>query len=172
MRRLLLALALALLPAGSAGAADRSPLSNDDPAFVIAGLGAMGDKVAKTDTAAAFSLGYRAGPELEFLHIRPSLDLLISNEATVYGWLGLGLDLFLGSRFVFTPQIGVGGYSAGGGQSLGHVILFRTGGTLSLRFDNHARVGLGVHHLSNLGLGHRNPGVETVGLYFALPFNR
>jgi len=174
VRRLL----LALLIAGTAGwaaaamAADGGLLSSDDPAFVIAGQGVMGDKLATGDPAAAFSLAYRAGPRLAFFYIRPSLGLLVSNEGSVYGWLGLGLDLFLGRRFVLTPEFGAGAFSAGGGQTLGHVFEMRTGGTLALRFDDRARIGLGLHHISNLGLGNRNPGTETLGLYFALPLAR
>lgn len=173
MRWWRVALLVAVLPAlSSIAAADepgRAVFSSDDPAMLTASLGAMGDELATDDTAAVFSLAYRAGPELELLYLRPFLGLLVSNEGSVYGWLGLSIDFFLGERFVLTPQIGAGAFSAGSGQSLGHVFQVRSGVVLACRFANHARVGLGVHHLSNEGLGKRNPGAETVGMYFSIP---
>ena len=173
MGRRLLRILLIVVPAGCGAAAaeeaGNSVLSNNDPAFITAGAGAIGDELATGDPAAAFSLAYRAGPELQFLYIRPSLGLMVSAEGSVYGWLGLDLDLFLGDRIVLTPQFGVGAFSAGGGQSLGHIFEMRTGGVLAWRFDNRARLGVGLHHLSNADLGDRNPGTETLSVYFSYP---
>lgn len=157
--------------AAAAGEDGNSVFPNDDPAFITISAGAIGDQFATGDPAPAFTLAYRAGPELQFLYVRPSLGLMVSTEGSVYGWLGLNLDLFLGNRIVLTPQFGVGAFSAGDGQSLGSVFEMRSGAVLAWRFDNRSRLGVGLHHLSNEGLGDRNPGAETLSAYFSLPFN-
>ena len=48
---------------------------------------------------------------------------------------------------------------------------FRSGGDIMYRFKNNVRVGVGVFHISNAGLGYRNPGSEQVILKYQIPFN-
>ena len=70
--------------------------ANEDPAFIKLGAGDIGSCCADRDQAGAFSIEYRAGPDLELLHIRPSLGVLGTTDASIYGWFGLSGDIFLG----------------------------------------------------------------------------
>src|SRR5512135_2148777 len=43
-----------------------------------------------------------------FLYLRPMLGLLATTDGAVYGYGGLRLDLYLGPRFVLTPNAALG----------------------------------------------------------------
>jgi lipid A 3-O-deacylase len=51
------------------------------------------------------------------------------------------------------------------------VIEFRSGFELAYRFDDHSRLGVAVHHLSNASIGADNPGTETALIYYSIPLN-
>ena len=142
---------------------------NKDPAFIKLGAGDVGSFFADRDQAGVFSIEYRAGPELEFFHIRPSLGGFGTTDASIYGWFGLSGDIFFGRRIVLTLGSAVGFYLDGEGQDLGHVLEFRSGLDLAYRFDNRSRLGVGVTHLSNANIGDKNPGTETVMLIYSHP---
>jgi lipid A 3-O-deacylase len=142
---------------------------NKDPAFIKMGAGDVGSVFADRDPAGVFSIEYRAGPELEFLHVRPSLGVFGTTDASVYGWFGLSGDIFFGRRIVLTLGSAVGFYLDGEGQDLGHVLEFRSGVEMAYRFDNRSRLGVGVTHLSNANIGEKNPGTETVMLIYSHP---
>ena len=142
---------------------------NKDPAFIKLGAGDAGSVFADRDQAGVFSIEYRAGPELEFFHIRPSLGAFGTTDASIYGWFGLSGDIFFGRRIVLTLGSAVGFYLDGEGQDLGHVLEFRSGLDLAYRFDNRSRLGIGVSHLSNANIGEKNPGTETVMLIYSHP---
>lgn len=163
-------LACAITAAWPLGVA--TPARADDPAYLILGAGSIGNIVADRKSAGLFSFEYRAGPELELLHVRPSLGVFATTDSSVYAWLGLNLDLYFAKRIVLTPQLAVGYYSKGDGQDLGHELEFRTGAVLAWRFDDRSRLGLGFHHLSNLGLGKINPGTESLTVFYAHPLGR
>ena len=55
---------------------------------------------------------------------------------------------------------------------MGHTIQFRSGGDITYRFKNNVRIGLGIFHISNAGLGYRNPGSEQIILKYQIPINR
>lgn len=143
--------------------------ANEDPAFIKLGAGDIGSCCADRDQAGAFSIEYRAGPDLELLHIRPSLGVLGTTDASIYGWFGLSGDIFFGRRIVLNLGSAVGFYLDGEGQDLGHVLEFRSGAELAWRFDNRARLGVGITHLSNANIGDNNPGTETVMLVYSHP---
>ena len=76
--------------------------ANDDPAFMKLSAGYIGDIVADREAGGYFSFEYRAGPELELFHIRPSLGVAAVTNASVYGWLGANVDIFFGKPLRIT----------------------------------------------------------------------
>ena len=70
---------------------------------------------------------------------------------------------------MLTPSLAPGLYREGGGKDLGHVIEFRSSVKLAYRFDNRARLGLDLYHLSNAGLANRNPGANALMLTYSMP---
>jgi lipid A 3-O-deacylase len=150
-------------------AATPAAAEDKDPAFIKLGAGDVGSVFADRDSAGIFSIEYRAGPEWEFFHSRPSLGAFGTSDASIYGWFGLSADIFFGRRIVLNLGSAVGFYLDGEGQDLGHVLEFRSGAELAWRFDNRARLGIGVTHLSNANIGEKNPGTETVMLIYSHP---
>ena len=92
-----------------------------------------------------------------------------TTDSAVYGYAGIGMDIFFGRRVVLTPNFAVGAYHDGDGKDLGHAVEFRSGLELAYRFDNRSRLGIAVHHISNASLGDSNPGTESVVLTYAIP---
>jgi lipid A 3-O-deacylase len=145
--------------------------SNGDPALLTVGVGSIGNIVTKRDDAVLFSAEYRFGPKLELFYVRPSLGIITTTDKSIYGYFCLSGDIYFGPRIVLTPQAAVGGYSAGDGQDLGGILEFKTGATLSWRFDNRSRIGIGFHHISNANIYDHNPGTELLTAYYSHPIN-
>ena len=101
----------------------------------------------------------------------PFVGATATTDAATYGYAGVGVDIFFGNRWVLTPNFAAGIYGNGDGKDLGHAVEFRSGVELAYRFDNYSRLGLSFTHISNAGLGERNPGVESLVLTYSVPFN-
>jgi len=162
----LTALLFALIALSVAGAPVRAA---DDPAYLKLSAGYKGDIFADRKSGGFFGFEYRAGPGLELWHIRPSFGIGATTDASIYGWTALNLDVYFGPRIVLTPSTGVGLYKTGSGQDLGGVLEFRNGADLAWRFDDMARVGIGLHYLSNYGIGDIDPGIGVVTLFYTHP---
>jgi lipid A 3-O-deacylase len=103
--------------------------------------------------------------------IRPAVGGNVSTDGSVYGYGGLFWDLALTDSIILTPNFVAGAYGKGDGKDLGHVIEFRSGIELSYQFENERRMGVHYNHISNAGIGSRNPGAETLMLVLQQPIN-
>lgn len=118
-----------------------------------------------------FGLEYRF-PAWSAWRLRPALGGLATGEGSRYVYAGLQREFEIGDHGLVIPSFSAGYYDDGDEVKLGHELEFRSGLEFAWRFDNNARVGLGVYHLSNAGLGDDNPGTETVVLSLAWPLPR
>ena len=130
-----------------------------DPAFLTIGAGSF--DMNGDDTTGTVSLEYTHGKRL-FWEFKPMAGLMATLEGSIYLYGGVAVDIFLGQRFVLTPSFAPGLYIEGGGKDLGHVVEFRSGLELSYRFENRARLGLEVYHLSNARMDQHNPGANAL----------
>lgn len=73
-------------------------------------------------------------------------------------------DFFAG--FSFIPGL----YMKGNGFDLGYPVVFRSGVELGFVTDNGAQLSISYDHRSNAGLGHKNPGIESIQLRFSKTF--
>ena len=107
-----------------------------------------------------------------FKFVRPFIGFLGTDESAYYGYFGLSVDLYFFDCkcFLITPSLAVGAYEDGDQIRMGNTIEFRSGGDFMYRFRNNVRVGFGVFHISNAGLGYRNPGSEQVIFKYQIPF--
>lgn len=154
---LLLAAFLAALPVSGAQARD--------PAFLTFGLGTFD---FSDNSTGVVSVEYQHDKPL-FWELKPMGGLLGTFDGALYVYGGVAVDIFFGRRLVLTPSFAPGLYFHGGGKDLGHVIEFRSSIALAYRFDNRARLGLDLFHMSNAGLDQRNPGANTLMLTYSLP---
>ncbi len=162
--RLSAALLGALVLIGAAG----GPARAQDPDFLTFGAGAF--DYNDDSTAGVVSLAYLSAKSLLFL--QPLAGFMVTFYGGVYGYAGLGLDVFFGRRIVATPSLSVGLYGEGGGKDLGHVVAFRSAIQIAYRFDDRSRLGVMYHHLSNAGIDDTNPGANTLMLTYSRPLRR
>ena len=142
-------------------------VSGDDPSFVS--LGAGGYDVLHSNTAGEFTGEYRFGQKLWIF--KPFLGLMGTTDRAFYGYGGFLVDIYFGNRWVLMPNAAYGYYDKGNGKDLGSHSEFRTGAEFAYRFDDRSRLGVSFHHISNAGIGKKNPGEEEMTLVFSLPFN-
>jgi hypothetical protein len=111
---------------------------------------------------------YRFGDALWILS--PFVGVMGTAKGAVYTYVGFGFDVNLPYNFVFTPSFAGGYFHSGRGVDLGYYWEFRSGVELDYRFDGNRRLGAGFYHISNAGLGSKNPGVELATVVLTAPF--
>lgn len=137
-----------------------------DPSFLTLSVGYF-DIVRNQDAAVAGGIEWMSHRRLWIF--QPLVGAMATNEGGLYGYAGFGTDFFFGHRWVLTPSIAAGAFSAGGGKDLGNTVEFRPAITAAYRFDNRSRLGLRFYHMSNAGLGVANSGVEVLDLTYSIP---
>jgi lipid A 3-O-deacylase len=142
--------------------------STDDPAFLDLQVGVRDIRNYKVP---AVDLEYRS--DYQFFFIKPIVGILVSTRDAVYGYGGLAMDIFFGSRFVMTPSLAVGAYYKGHDVNLGTWLPeFRSAVELAYRFDDRSRLGIMFNHISNAGIGKSNSGTETAMLTYSYPITK
>lgn len=125
----------------------------------------------------------------EWLPLAPILGAAGTEEGNFWIYGGLRYDWQFGSpppaaagaearastarvgdgRFGLAISLAVSYYEAGDGRDLGGPVEFRSYGEVNLRVGRAARIGLGIHHLSNAGIYDPNPGSESLLLSLSFP---
>ena len=142
-----------------------------DPPRIALGGGAFDvipdDKKDGAGTAALLWGEYRFGDVLWVLS--PFVGVSGTSKGAFYGYFGFGVDINFGSSWVLTPNVAGGYFNRGGGIDLGSWWEFRTGAELDYRLPDQRRLGVAFYHMSNAGLGKKNPGEESATLVFTVP---
>ena len=98
--------------------------------------------------------------------VRPVLGVLAGSNGGGYLFTGLVLDLPLPWGMQVSPGFAPGVVLSQGNRDLGSPIEFRSSIELSRQIASPVRLFVSFSHLSNGGLSHHNPGVETLMLGF------
>jgi hypothetical protein len=158
-------IALSCLSLLGTGASAQDQKDIDKPLIVLGGgVFDLGSK-----SRGEGRLEVRGGDPL-FWRVKPTIGVNATAGGATYGFGGLLADFALGEGFVLTPSLAAGGYRQGSGKDLGHGIEFRSQIEAAYVMAGGARVGLGASHLSNAGLGDKNPGANSVFGFLAFPF--
>ena len=120
------------------------------------------------EEAVDFRAEYRWDNQLIWV-IEPWVGIEATSEGAFYGVGGLLADIQVGDHFLITPSFGAGLYADGSGKDLGNAVEFRSQLELGYLFDNNHRIGIAGGHISNAGLGDRNPGTEILNVYYHIP---
>ncbi|MES2272712.1 MAG: acyloxyacyl hydrolase [Chlamydiota bacterium] len=104
-----------------------------------------------------------------YLEFRPLLGLMATAKGSFYLYLGINFDLLFWDHLLFAPGFAAGYYAAGQGKDLGFPVEFRSGVELAWQFSDWHRLGLHFYHLSNASIGKRNPGEESLVLFYDIP---
>lgn len=105
-------------------------------------------------------------PHLEF---RPLLGALMTLRGSKYFYAGINFDLLFFDHLLFAPGFAAGYFLKGEGRDLGFPIEFRSGVELAWQFCDKSRLGFHFYHLSNASIGKRNPGEESLVLFYDIP---
>lgn len=119
-------------------------------------------------TAGDFRVEYRS--DIRFWKLMPFVGLMGTTDSAIYGYAGLGLDIFFGRKIVLTPSAAFGAYEDGDGKELGGTVEFRTGAELAWRMEDYSRIGISLHHISNASIYDSNPGTEMIVFSYSVPF--
>ena len=139
----------------------------EEPGFLIFGAGVY--DMFDDETTGEFRLEYVFPDSDKVSLFTPFIGLSATVEGATYGYAGIGLDLYFGDKAILTPNFAAGIYGNGDGKDLGHAIEFRSGFNLMWSLHDNSRVGLSFHHVSNAGLGGRNPGEESLLFIYSIP---
>jgi lipid A 3-O-deacylase len=110
---------------------------------------------------------YRFGDVLWI--VAPFVGVMGTAKGAFYGYGGFGFDIHFFEKWIVTPTAAVGYFRNGIGIDLGAHTEFREGAEFDYRFDNLTRLGVGFYHMSNAGIGTKNPGVELVTVVLTVP---
>lgn len=107
-----------------------------------------------------------------FLEFRPLIGVMATATSSVYGYVGLNFDLLFWNHLLIAPGFAAGYYGKGNGKNLGYPIEFRSGLEVAYQFQDGHRLGVHFYHLSNASLARRNPGEESLVIYYDIPIKR
>lgn len=108
-------------------------------------------------------------PPNRFLQFRPLIGAMATARGSFYGYIGINFDLLFADHIHFSPGFAAGYYRQGKGKNLGYPIEFRSGVELAWQFSDWHRLGFHFYHLSNASIGNRNPGEESLVLFYDIP---
>ncbi len=137
------------------------------PQLLTAGVGLAG-VVDNDHSEIVFGvLEYR--PAWMYKNLRPWAGIM-SSDQEFFVSAGINLEYPLHANWLLIPGAGLGCYLEDNGLELGSHLEFKTFLELAYRFSNASRLGLRLSHLSNAGLGDRNPGAESLTVLYSHPF--
>jgi lipid A 3-O-deacylase len=142
-----------------------NPAKAEFGGYVAGGLGVF--DFIHNNTAAEGRLEFRF--EQSLFYIRPLVGTFFTNKGSLYTYGGFRVEIPIGKHLLIVPMAAVGDYEKGGGKDLGSHIEFKTGAEIDLVFANGIRVGPVFDHVSNAGIGKRNPGEENLLLMISVP---
>jgi hypothetical protein len=103
------------------------------------------------------------------LDFRPLIGVMGTVQGSFYLYLGLNFDLLFGDHLLIAPGFAAGYFQKGHGKELGYPLEFRSGIELAWQFADSRRLGIHFYHLSNASLGRKNPGEESLVLFYDIP---
>ena len=112
------------------------------------------------------SLEYKLA--LPYKRIHSLTGALATFKASLYVYSGFDYDIFIGKRFVITPSFCGGVFFRGKGKDLGYPLEWRSSVEMAYVFKSNSRIGVQGYHISNGSFGWKNPGEETLLVFYAL----
>ena len=140
--------------------------ADEHPSHLMVGPGIF--NVDKSHPRFMYQIEFRWDPHCH--HVRPLVAYFANTDHSFYICGGVGYDIFIGKRFVVTPTFAPGWYYQGNGRRLGFPLNFRSGIEAAVVLPNAGRIGAQFSHISNARMLVRNPGADSLVIYYAIPF--
>ena len=146
------------------------------PDWILFG-GGIYDLMRPRHRTAEFEIEYKfhirnLGSPIRFLDFLPLIGVMANVQGGGYLYAGLNFDFLFFEHLVFAPGLAAGYYWAGKGKNLGYPLEFRSGVELGWQFSGFSRLGIHFYHLSNASIGKKNPGEESLVLYYDIPIRK
>lgn len=148
--------------------ADGTHYINQDEAALRIGAGYY--DITDDDDGAEIHAEYHAGYKIAD-HVRPFIGTMATSDKALYGYAGFRLEADITPKWQLAPSFAAGLYADGDGKDLGHTVNFRSAIEVNYLLQNKGRIGASLYHLSNSGLGVKNPGTEVVSMHYTHPIN-
>ena len=126
-----------------------------------------GFDIGKSETAMG-QLEYRFSTD--WSGFRPQAGLFVTADSATYLYGGIGYPFTINDNWSVIPSISAGYYNNGADKDLGYDVEFYSQLRLEYKLAGKARIGLGIGHVSNAGIGDINPGAETAYLSYSFGF--
>jgi lipid A 3-O-deacylase len=107
-----------------------------------------------------------------FLEFRPLIGVMANALGSGYVCLGIIFDLLFFNHLLLAPGFAAGYYWQGGGKNLGYPLEFRSSIELAWQFKSWHRLGVKFYHLSNASIVKKNPGEESLTLFYDIPITK
>ncbi len=105
-------------------------------------------------------------------HWRPLAAFFIATDQNFFLCGGIGYDICIGRKVVITPSFSPGIYYHSYGKNLGFPINFRSAIEIAYVMRDKGRFGVQFNHISNARMLVRNPGADSLYIFYAIPFPR
>ncbi len=102
--------------------------------------------------------------------LKPVIGFNITKKSTTYLYGGVSFDIFFFNHLLLAPGFAIGYYNKGKGKNLYFPIEFKSSIKLAYQFlPSKKMIGLSFYHLSHARIKSKNPGVESLILYYEFP---
>lgn len=146
------------------------PVNAAETSQIALSVGAF-DVFGDEDSAIDFRAEYRPAKGILSDNLKPWGGLEITSEGSLWAGGGVLYDYAVSPEIALIPSFGAGLYDEGGSDlDLGHPLQFRTQLEIARTFNNGHAVSASLSHMSNFGLDDEDPGAETLGVYWYVPF--
>ena len=98
--------------------------------------------------------------DTSFGKISPITGFMMTADSATYLYTGVQAEYEIG-KLNLTPSFSPGYYTTGDGKDLGSPLEFKTEVQLSLELFPGSKLGYSYNHVSNAGLGDKNPGATS-----------
>lgn len=125
------------------------------------------------DIGDPFELGvaYRFRPVSKW-SLLPAVGATVHDNGAYFVYSEIRREFWMGGTWLLVPSFGVGLFEEGTNLDLGHTVEFRSGLEVGRLLENGWRVGVALFHLSNGGIGDRNPGTEALVFSISIPVSQ
>lgn len=119
----------------------------------------------------SFEYQFQLPSPTEWVLFRPITGAMVTARGANYFYGGINFDFIFYKIIVISPGIAAGWYNACGGKNLGFPLEFRSCLEIAWQRPNFQRLGTRISHMSNASFGKRNPGEESLVIFYSVPIN-
>lgn len=119
------------------------------------------------DPVSQVGLEYRAAPLKSTYDLIPTVGVASNSDDSYWVYGGIRYDYHYNRNWVLTPHFAAALYESNGGKDLGSTFQFRSGFEVAYKLSENSYLGIGYNHLSNAGLGDKNPSTDAMVISYS-----